>query len=135
MSIEGGCLCGEIRYRIDEPLSQAGSCHCSMCRKAHGAAYATFAGVKPGTAHWTSGTDSLAVYASSEQGRRCFCKHCGSQLGAVENGELRWLALGTVDGDPGVRPEANIFVGSKAPWHEIADGLPQFEGYPPGMEA
>jgi hypothetical protein len=133
MSIKGGCLCGAVRYEIDEPLGETGSCHCSMCRKAHGAAFATFASVKPGSLRWTAGEEALSVYASSEQGRRCFCRHCGSQLGAMEKGELRWLALGSVDGDPGVRSGANIFVASKAPWFDIHDGLPQFDEYPPEM--
>jgi hypothetical protein len=51
----------------------------------------------------------------------------------MEKGELRWLALGSVDGDPGVRSGANIFVASKAPWFDIHDGLPQFDEYPPEM--
>lgn len=134
MSIMGGCLCGAVRYEIDEPLTVAGSCHCSMCRKAHGAAFATFARTEPGSTHWVAGEDALSVYASSAEGRRCFCKRCGSPLGAMENEELRWVTLGTVDGDPGVRSGAHIFVASKAPWHEITDELPQFDEYPPGME-
>lgn len=136
MNVVGGCLCATVRYEISQPLGPAGSCHCSMCRKAHGAAFGTFASVKPGAARWTSGADSLGVYHSSEKGRRCFCRHCGSPLGELKDGELRWVALGTVDGDPGVRPEAHIFVASKAPWHEISDGLPQFEqNRPPVSEA
>lgn len=135
MTIEGGCLCGAVRYEVNKPLKKAGNCHCSMCRKAHGAAFATFAVVEPGSARWTLGADAVGVYASSEKGRRCFCKHCGSQVGELLDGELRWITLGTVDGDPGVRPEGNMFAASRAPWYEITDGLPQFDGYPPSAES
>ena len=48
-----------------------------------------------------------------------------------ENKKLRWVSLGTVKGDPGLRPEAHIFVSSKAPWYEITDHLPQFDEWPP----
>ena len=131
MAIEGGCLCGAVRYRIDSELKQAGSCYCSMCRKSHGAAFGTYAAVPEGTLTWVSGKDEVKVYKSSPDGGRAFCPHCGSTLGAVEKDELRWVTLGTVDGDPGIRPQAHIFVASKAPWHEINDDLPQFDEYPP----
>lgn len=133
MAITGGCLCGAVRYSIDQPLARAGSCHCSMCRKAHGSAFATFAAVPPGSFTWVAGEDKVGKFQSSEEGIRCFCKVCGSPLGAMSGDALGWVTLGTVDGDPGVRSEANIFVDSKAPWFEILDGLPQFEEYPPDM--
>lgn len=131
MAIEGGCLCGAVRYRIDGEMKQVGSCYCSMCRKSHGAAFGTYASVPDGALTWLSGIDDVKVYQSSPEGGRAFCMHCGSTLGAVENDELRWVTLGTVDGDPGVRPQAHIFVASKAPWHDINDDLPQFDEYPP----
>lgn len=131
MAIEGGCLCGAIRYRIDEELKQAGSCYCSMCRKSHGAAFGTYAAVPDGSLTWLSGKDEVKIYRSSTEGGRAFCPRCGSTLGAVENDVLKWVTLGTVDGDPGVRSQAHIFVASKAPWHDITDDLPQFDEYPP----
>ena len=131
MSIEGGCLCGVVRYRVQGDLLQAGNCFCSMCRRSHGAAYGTYASVPEGGFSWLSGEDDVKVYQSSPNGGRAFCRHCGSTLGALEDGVLRWVTLGTVDGDPGIRPQANIFVASKAPWHEISDDLPQFDEYPP----
>jgi hypothetical protein len=51
----------------------------------------------------------------------------------TDSGKITEVVLGTVDGDPGMRPGEHIFVGSKAPWYEIADALPQFEEWPPGM--
>ena len=65
---------------------------------------------------------------------RCFCKKCGSPLVSTDSGKITEVVLGTVDGDPGVRPCEHIFVGSKAPWYEIADALPQFEEWSSGME-
>ena len=131
MTIEGGCLCGKVRYAVRGDLTQAGSCYCSMCRRSHGAAFGTYASVPDGGFSWLAGEEDVSVYNSSPAGGRAFCRLCGSTLGAVDNGELRWITLGTVDGDPGIRPQANIFVASKAPWHEITDDLPQFDEYPP----
>jgi hypothetical protein len=56
-----------------------------------------------------------------------------SPLVATHSGKVMEVVLGTVDGDPGVRPGEHIFVGFKAPWYEISDTLPQFEEWPPGM--
>jgi hypothetical protein len=131
MAIHGSCLCGAVKYEIDGPLGDASSCHCSMCRKAHGAAFGTYAGLNPDEFRWVSGEDMVSVYNSSPDGGRCFCQKCGSTLGAMQNGKVGWITLGPVDGDPGVRPQLHIFVGSKAPWHDITDQLPQFDEWPP----
>lgn len=130
MAIKGSCLCGTVRYEITGSLGATGHCHCSMCRKSHGAAFATWASVKPDQFRWASGAEFVEKYKSSPGAERCFCKKCGSALVATHAGKIAELALGTVDGDPGVRSRAHIFVGSKAPWYEITDGLPQFEEWP-----
>jgi hypothetical protein len=52
----------------------------------------------------------------------------------ADSGQITEVVFGTVDGDPGVRPSEHIFVASKAPWHEITDALPQFEGWPPAIK-
>jgi hypothetical protein len=132
MSINGACLCGAVRYEIASQLIDAGNCHCSMCRKAHGAAFATYASIRPDEFRWTSGEEFVSFYESSPNASRVFCSVCGSTLGGAEQGKINAITLGTVDGDPGIRPRSHIFVGSKAPWHEISDALPQFEEWPPG---
>ena len=134
MTIKGACLCGGVRYEISGKLLDAGNCHCSMCRKAHGAAYATYANVNPDEFRWTHGEELVSCYASSEVLGRVFCSVCGSTLGASEQGRIDYVTLGTVESDPGIRPRSHIFVGSKAPWHEISDALPQFQESPPGDE-
>ncbi len=128
--IRGSCLCGGVRYEIAGELRDAGNCHCSMCRRTHGAAFGTYAQVNPDEFRWVAGQELVSAYESSPGGYRCFCRVCGSPLGA--DGKLSWVTLGTVEGDPGVRPRGHIFVGSKAPWYEITDDLPQFDAWHPG---
>jgi len=130
-TITGGCLCGRIRYRITGPLFNVDNCHCSMCRRQHGAAFATYADFRPGDFAWVRGADLVKVYEVSAGGGWCFCRECGSTLAGAANGEVTSITLATVDGDPGVRPGWHIFAGSKAPWHAITDDLPQFDARPP----
>ncbi len=129
--VRGGCLCGRVRYQVVGPLANADHCHCSMCRRQHGAAFATYADCDPDTFRWTTGGELVKVYESSGGSGWCFCSECGSTLAAAANGRVTAVTLGSVDGDPGVRPGCHIFVASRAPWHGIHDDLPQFEERPP----
>ena len=131
MTMRGSCLCGSVTYEIAGALKFIGNCHCSMCRKSHGAAFATWGIVDPGQFRWTSGPEHVHGYDSSPGARRCFCRKCGSPLVAMHAGAVGEVVVGTLDGDPGARPREHIFVGSKAPWHEITDTLPQVAQWPP----
>ena len=135
MAIRGGCLCGGVRYEIDGSLGEAGNCHCSMCRREHGAAFSTYADVDPSQFRWDFGEQLVAVYESKPGVGWCFCRVCGSTLAASDDGKVTSITLGTVEGDPGVRPQEHNFVGSKAPWYEIVDDLPQFDGLSPSVKA
>ena len=135
MAIRGGCLCGGVRYEIDGSLGEAGNCHCSMCRREHGAAFSTYADVDPSQFRWDFGEQRVAVYESKPGVGWCFCRVCGSTLAASDDGKVTSITLGTVEGDPGVRPQEHNFVGSKAPWYEIVDDLPQFDGLSPSVKA
>ncbi len=130
--LNGSCLCGTVRYRIDGPIDSISHCHCGQCRKAHGAAFATYGHVRPADFHVLAGADSIGRYQSSAHATRTFCRACGSNLQWIPAGASDHfaLALGTLDDDPGTRPERHIFVGSKAPWSVIGDDLPQFDTYP-----
>ena len=127
MTVKGGCLCGKVRYKISGSLVDADHCHCSMCRRQHGAAFSTYAGFKPGDFNWISGEKLVKVYETLSGAGWCFCSECGSTLGGTDKGEITTITLGTVEGDPGIKPGAHIFVGSKAQWHDINDDLPQYE--------
>ena len=134
VTIEGTCLCAAVKYAVNSDLSDAGNCHCSMCRKVHGAAFATYATISSENFHWVSGEQLVSFYEASPENCRMFCSICGSSLGGTENGKVTSVTLGTIDGDPGTGPRSHIFVGSMAPWHEINDDLPQFDEWPPGEQ-
>lgn len=131
--IKGSCLCSAVRYEVAEPFEEMHHCHCSRCRKAHGAAFSTFARSSTENFRVVAGEDELRHFRSSPPVQRSFCGACGSSLffrfAALP--DAVWVAVGSVDEDPGMRPQAHIFAASKAPWHDIMDELPQFEEYPP----
>ena len=130
--IRGSCLCGSIRYEVRGPLGPASHCHCSMCRKAHGAAFGTYSRVQRSDFVLVSGSEDIASYQSSSEVTRTFCRRCGSTLQFIRATRPNTfsLALGTLDDDPGVRPSMHIYVESKVPWLDINDGLPQHVGHP-----
>ena len=130
--IQGSCLCGSVRYEVRGPLGPATHCHCSMCRKAHGAAFGSYARVQRSDFVLLSGADDIASYQSSPEVTRTFCRRCGSTLQFIRATRPNTfsLALGTLDDDPGVRPSMHIHIESKVPWLDINDGIPQHVGHP-----
>lgn len=130
--IRGSCLCKRVRFEIQGQLGPTSHCHCSMCRKATGAAFGTYAEVKIENLKIVSGAEVIMRYRSSPGVERTFCARCGSTLQFVSEknpGKVE-IALGTLDDDPGIKVPRHIFVASKAPWFEITDGQPQFPGSP-----
>ena len=138
--VTGSCLCGDVAWEASGPLERMSHCHCSMCRKAHGSAFATYVAAAAGDFRWLRGRDQVRGFESSPGYERLFCARCGSVVPgdpATQAASARvFMPAGCLDDDPGVRPQAHIFVASKAPWHELAsDGLARFETYPPGVDA
>jgi hypothetical protein len=135
---EGRCLCEALRYQIDGPFIDLLHCHCSMCRKHHGTAFATWAAAPASGFRWTSDTSTLSSYKSSEKGHRDFCRICGSVAPMLDDASGLVIApAGNLEGDPGIRPTKHMFVASKARWYTITDELPQYDEYPPefGMQS
>jgi hypothetical protein len=122
-----------VRFEIQGQFGPTSHCHCSMCRKATGAAFGTYAEVKIENLRIVSGAEMIMRYRSSPGVERTFCARCGSTLQFVSEknpGKVE-IALGTLDDDPGIHVLRHIFVAYKAPWCEITDGLPQYaEGSP-----
>jgi hypothetical protein len=125
----GACECGAVRYRVADAFLYAANCHCSRCRAATGSAFKAFAGIERERLELTDGADRLLI-VGEEDLNDTRCGACGSLLfSVVRNGRYVHVALGSLVDAPGIRPTAHIFVGSKAPWFEIADDLPQFDKY------
>jgi hypothetical protein len=125
--LNGKCECGAVRYQVADEFRYASNCHCSRCRAATGSAFKPFAGIESGKLELVEGADSLLVHGD-ETLNDTRCATCGSLLySVVRDGEYVHVALGSLVDEPAVRPTKHIFVGSKAPWFEITDDLPQFE--------
>jgi hypothetical protein len=134
--VEGTCFCGTVHYEVSGPFGQMLSCHCSMCRKHHGAAFATYVSAPMDGFRWLRGADALLEYPSSPQWTRNSCRVCGSTVPMmIPDANTALLPAGPLQGDLGLKPQAHVFVGSKAPWYTITDDLPQHTEYPPGYDA
>jgi hypothetical protein len=131
--ISGNCECGRVSYEIDGSITDFSHCHCSQCRRLHGAAFATFAGVAKTEFRYVSGETDLKIYKSSADHDRVFCAECGSNILVALEAEPDdlYVCMGTVNGNPDLPPGYHIYAGSKAPWHEINDDLPQYDAEPP----
>jgi hypothetical protein len=134
--LSGSCLCRGIKYQIEGPLFAALNCHCSMCRKAQGAAFRSRARTRAADFRLLAGEELLTFYESSTGNHRGFCRVCGSPVVTKFDSDTSVvsLPLGALDGDPGIRPQMHVHVASKAPWFTITDDLPQFAELPAEMQ-
>ena len=130
VAITGECFCGEIKYQVDGKLRDAQSCHCSRCRKAFSSQASASAMVEPGDFKWLSGEGLLTSYVGEHGYGLRFCKVCGSTLCTICNGEVYHVSLGCVNGNPEIEIGKHVFVGSKATWEVIPDGVVQFQEGP-----
>lgn len=130
---KGSCLCGGLQFEVTGPIQNVGNCHCSICRKLHGAPFSTYAQVSKQSLEIRKGAELVRRYASSESVERTFCDTCGANFTFHFSAlpDAVWVAVGLLEDDPKLRPEHHMFVASKASWHEITDRLPQYEEYPP----
>jgi hypothetical protein len=126
---QGSCLCGAVRYETSSRPTALSHCHCSQCRKSHGAAFASYGCVLRTDLHIMQGTGQICSYSSSDSVLRQFCSQCGSSLFWMnDQGKHReWIsiALGTLDTPLISEKQQHIEVASKASWYEIQDHWPQ----------
>ena len=116
-----------MRYRVADEFLYAANCHCSRCRAATGSAFKAFAGIERDKLEVTQGADGLLVHGEPDL-NDTRCRVCGSLLfSVVRDGAYVHVALGSLVDPPTIRPTRHIYVGSKAPWFEITDDLPQHD--------
>ena len=135
LPLEGGCLCGQVRYRISAEPAHAGYCHCRMCQRASGAPVVPWLTVASQAFAWTGGAPG--VYRSSQSAERLFCPTCGTQLVFREFAEpdLLDVTLASLDDPEAVRPRHHIWTASRIGWFDTADDLPRYRERSPGTSS
>ncbi|MEH8111255.1 GFA family protein [Aeromonas veronii] len=130
--LHASCLCGAVALTLPDQFDYMGNCHCSECRKFSGGDYASVGGLDGNKVTIVKGEEAIGRYRKSAETTLAFCRHCGSSLFSQKSssGKIN-LRLGVLDDVPSQRPAFHIFVGSKAPWHQIGDDCPQFDTCPP----
>ena len=125
---EGKCECEKVQFQVTGDVQELSHCHCSQCRRLHGAAFATFATVNRREFSFVTGEAAISQYASSAEITRLFCSSCGSTIAADagEPGHL-YVSMSIVRGEPKLPAAYHEFVGSKAHWYEILDDAPRYE--------
>ena len=134
----GGCLCGAVRYRVTGPFLRANFCHCSRCRKHTGAAASAQGRVAREGFTLLSGAELVETFRPEGGMAKAFCRVCGSSLfgGTWPDGPEVSIRLGTLDDDPGIRPQYHSFAADVPPWDRLPDdGLPRYDGPPPSTNA
>ena len=128
--VRGSCLCGVVRFSIAPPTQFCGHCHCSMCRRNHGAGYVTWIALPRAQFRLESGETDLTRYASSDHGTRSFCRRCGSSLfcETTHDPDRIDIVLANMQGPIDRRPEMHIFFDDRAEWVFVDDGLPRLGG-------
>lgn len=137
-SLEGGCLCGAVRYAISQPFTLFQYCHCSRCRKVSGTAYAANIFVPSEQFCWLSGEDQIVSHkiADAKHFVTTFCQSCGSSMPShTGDAKTAIVPAGGLDKLPSTDPEQSapsqsIFWGSRADWYRSPEQLPQYESLP-----
>lgn len=129
-SVQGGCLCGAVRFELTAPPFSAGYCHCTRCQRRTGTGSSISAFVDPSALRWVSGESLVRGWLPPADGaEKCFCGECGAHLlSRSRDGTRVGIRMSAFDSDPGVRPSSRQFVAYAAVWEAIPDdGLPRFD--------
>lgn len=132
--MKGSCLCGQVHYEAEAPFKVFQYCHCSRCRKLTGSVHSANLFVPPAQFRWVKGAELVGRYQlpGAKYFSTAFCKNCGSTLPWQTNdGSNMVITAGTLDEDPGIKPQQNIFWGSRSPWCVETSELPKHEELPP----
>ncbi|AQS36658.1 hypothetical protein Sps_01492 [Shewanella psychrophila] len=133
---QGKCLCGEVEVTVEGDISDIIHCHCSLCRKNSGTAYATNGFVNSADFSIIRGLDKLSQFSFKPGRTRHFCKQCGSPVfssNSDDKSRIR-LRLGILDSDILERPISHNFVSSKANWELLDAELPRYDSFEPGRK-
>ena len=129
--LRGRCACNGIAYEVDDAFVAAFNCHCSNCRATTGSAFLPWGEIEREKLRVTKGAGSLLVIGDPDTYHEVRCEACLSLLyWTARDGAYVRVPYGSLIDEPTLKPTAHMFVGSKAPWHQILDDLPQHDEYP-----
>ncbi len=126
-------MCGQVSWTVKGPFDAFHLCHCSRCRKDTGSAHAANIFTRPENITWLSGQDLIKRYDLPEARlySTCFCTHCGSTVPYVSrSGAVLIIPAGSLDDDPGIGPQDNIFWTDRAVWYDQGLESEKFDTYP-----
>jgi hypothetical protein len=128
--VSGGCFCGAVRFTAELPSLFCAHCHCTMCRRSHGAGFVTWFAVPPQRLHFDKGESELVRFPSSDHGTRSFCGRCGSTLfcDSTRHPERIDIVLANMDGPIDQAPSLHCYWDDRADWIRAEDGLPRLGG-------
>jgi hypothetical protein len=128
-SVQGGCLCGAVRFELTAPPLHAGYCHCTRCQRRTGAAASAQARIDGSSFKMLSGAEVVRGWKPPDAGfEKCFCGECGAHVFSRSQDRTQMsIRMGAFDSDPGIRPSFRQFVSYAASWEPIPDdGLERF---------
>ena len=133
--IEGGCLCGSVRYSSDAEPALIVNCYCRTCRKNSGSTNSYNLAVPADSVSVTG--DTATRYedrsgASGEPFLRHFCSRCGSHFlsGGPAYEGLAFIKAGTLDDPAWAVPHTHIWTDEKLEWLTLPEGDTQFARNP-----
>jgi hypothetical protein len=128
----GSCLCGEVNFEIEGEFASFFLCHCEYCRKDTGSAHGANLFSSTAKLNWLSGEDNVRVFTlPSTRHSKGFCATCGSALPHNQvNGKVLVVPAGSLDSEISIKPNAHLFISSKATWDEALEKIPSFEKLP-----
>lgn len=133
---KGQCLCGKVKVEVTGKISDIIHCHCSLCRKNSGTAFATNGFVNRHEFKVTQGEDLLSSFSFKPGRYRHFCSCCGSPVYSASDSDKQRIRirLGILDSDISERPISHNFVTSKANWEDLDAKIPRYEAFEPSRQ-
>ncbi len=129
----GTCLCGTVRFEVSGPIIRLNLCHCRMCQKAHGAAFAPYVRVNKTDFRFVGGQEQVQTYISSPGITRSFCRVCGATLQWIRDAaDGLGVAAGVFDSELDLVPSAQFYCVENQAWHALRDDVPKYETEPDG---
>lgn len=128
----GSCLCAKVKFEVEGNFESFFLCHCKFCQKDTGSAHAANLFSTSANLSWLSGEDFVKTFnLSNTRHIKSFCSHCGSAVPSIQNeGKLIVVPAGSLDVPIKIKPNARLFVASKANWEEGLETIPSFDGLP-----